>query len=342
MTEDPIVSASAEAAHNGIELSFAIPCYNEEANVVAMYEAVKAEAELHVASYEIIFIDNMSTDATRTLLREICDRDPNVRAIFNNRNYGQMRSPTYALYQAEGAAVIAMCCDFQDPPALIGEMVRQWRAGAQIVLGQRKSEKASPFLGLARMGGYAFLRKFADHAVIPGATGFGLYDREVVDMFASWNEPEPFVRGMAVESGYRLAVLPFDRPERAGGKTSNNFWTLLNFALSGLAGSAKSLLRLPLVLSIFLGLFTLGLTLVTILRLIFIGYSPLMIGITVIAAMFSVLLLFIGLIGDQLRLLVERSRNLPLVIEAERLNFPAGRTLPAARTVNRAHMEGRA
>jgi glycosyltransferase involved in cell wall biosynthesis len=325
-----------------IEISFAIPCYNEEANVVAMYEAVTAEAERHAASHEIIFIDNASSDETRTLIRKICARDPRVRAVFNNRNYGQMRSPTYAIYQAEGAAVIAMCCDFQDPPELIGPLIAQWRAGAQIVMGQRRSEKTSPILGAARRGGYAFLRYFADYPVIPGATGFGLYDRVVVDMLASWNEPEPFFRGMAVESGYRIAVIPFDRPPRAGGETSNSFWTLFNFALSGLAGSSRSLLRLPLVLAIYLGLLTAILAVVTVIRLIVWGYTPLMIGTTILLGLFAVLLLFIGLIGDQVRLLVERSRNVPLVIEDERLNFPAGRELPAERTVNRIRLDGRA
>ena len=122
------MNAGADKANmgEGIELSFAIPCYNEEENVTAMYEAVTAEAERLARSHEIIFIDNGSTDATRSLLRGICARDPRVRAIFNNRDYGQMRSPTYAIYQAEGAAVIGMCCDFQDPPALLGDIVHQW------------------------------------------------------------------------------------------------------------------------------------------------------------------------------------------------------------------------
>ncbi|MFC3581302.1 glycosyltransferase family 2 protein [Sphingomonas hylomeconis] len=341
---EPIHAARSDRAHPvpPIEISFAIPCYNEEDNVVAMYEAVTAEAERHASSHEIIFIDNASTDLTRERLREICARDGRVRAIFNNRNYGQMRSPTHAIYQAEGAAVIALCCDFQDPPALIGEMIRQWRAGAQIVMGQRRKEKVSPMLGLARRGGYSFLQRFADYPVIPGATGFGLYDREVVDMLASWNEPEPFFRGMAVESGYRVALIPFDRPLRAGGTTSNNYWSLLNFALSGLAGSAKSLLRLPLVLSIYIGLFTILLGIATVVRMFFVGYTPLMISVTVILGMFSTLLLFIGLMADQMRLLVERSRNMPLVIERERVNFPDERALPASRAVNRLHLDGRA
>ena len=315
----------------GVELSFAIPCYNEEENVVAMYEALTAEAEKHASSHEIIFIDNCSKDRTRELIRDICARDQRVRAIFNNRNYGQMRSPTYAIYQADGAAVIGLCCDFQDPPALIGEMMRQWRAGAQVVVGQRRNEKTSLLLGLVRKAGYAFFRRFADYPLIPGVTGFGLYDREVVDMLASWNEPEPFLRGMVVESGYRLAVVPYDRPQRAGGRTSNDFWTLLNFALSGIGGSAKSLLRLQLISAIFFSFFAGLLALATVIRFVIYGYSPVLLILTVFFALFSVMLLFLGLIGDQVRLLAERMRNIPLVIEEQRLNFPDSRLTPTRR-----------
>jgi len=332
------VDANEAGAGEGIELSFAIPCYNEEENVAAMYEAVTAQAERLARSHEIIFIDNGSTDATRSLLRNICGQDPRVRAIFNNRNYGQMRSPTYAIYQAEGAAVIGMCCDFQDPPELLGEIVRQWREGAQIVLGQRRMEKTSWLLGTARRMGYAFLSRLGEN-IIPGVTGFGLYDRKVVDMLASWNEPEPFFRGMLVESGYRIVVIPFDRPARAAGETKNNVWTLFHFALSGLAGSGKALLRLPIMLSIFVGLLTIVLGSALAVRTLMAGIPPLLTVLTVQAGIFAVLLLFIGLIGDQVRLLAERARNLPLVIEEERLNFPPGRELPAARVAPRMHLD---
>ena len=331
MTKQPVRPVSVDRP----EISFAIPCYNEEANVVAMYQAVTAEAEQHAASHEIIFIDNCSTDRTRELLRELCARDPRVRAIFNNRNYGQMRSPTYAIYQTEGAAVIAMCCDFQDPPALIPEMIAQWRAGAQIVLGKRRSEKAGFILGLARKTGYAFFNRFGDYPLIPGATGFGLFDRKVVDMLASWNEPEPFFRGMLIESGYRLAVIPYDRPVRAGGRSSNNYGALLNFALSGVGGSAKGLLRLQLIFAIYLCVFAFALGVVTLLRFLTHGYSPALLILTVVVGLFAVLLLCLGLIGDQVRMLAERSRNVPLVIEDQRINFPEARALPAERSVNR-------
>ena len=314
------------------ELSIVIPCFNEEENVRAICAAVTAEAARHVRSHEILLIDNDSTDRTRELMRVLCAEDPRIRAIFNNRNYGQMRSPTYGIYQAEGAAVIGMCADFQDPPAMIGEFVRQWRAGAQIVLGQRRSERASRLLGAVRRLGYAFLRRFADYPVIPGATGFGLFDREVVDTLAAWNEPEPFFRGMLVESGFRLAVVPFDRPERAAGTSKNGFGALVSFALSGLAGSAKSLLRMPILLAFVAAGIALVMLLGAAAAAFLGGPGFILFGLSLAFGMFTVLLLFLGLIGEQVRMLAERGRNVPLVIEAERINFPADRARPAERT----------
>lgn len=322
-------------AHNMPELSVVIPCFNEAQNVAAICAAVTAEAMGHAESHEIILIDNGSTDGTRTIMRNLCAADPRIRVILNNRNYGQMRSPTYGLYQAEGRAVIGMCADFQDPPALIGELLRKWRGGAQVVLGQRRSERASPILRLVRWLGYGFLRRFGDYPVIPGATGFGLFDREVIDTLAAWNEPEPFFRGMVVESGFRLALVPFDRPERAAGESKNGVAALTSFALSGLAGSAKSLLRLPLYLSAYIGAVALALLFAAPVALALDGPFGVLLGLALGLALFAILLLFLGLIGEQVRMLAERSRNVPLVIEQERINFPAGRNHPAARTLIR-------
>lgn len=317
------------------ELSIVIPCFNEVENVAAICAAVTAEAERHAASHEILLIDNDSTDGTRELMRDLCDHDPRIRAIFNMRNYGQMRSPTHGIYQAEGRAVIGMCADFQDPPAMIGAFVAQWRAGAQVVLGQRRSERTSPLLGLARRWGYAFLGRFGDYPVIPGATGFGLFDRTVVDTLAAWNEPEPFFRGMVIESGFRLAIVPFDRPERAAGESKNGIASLFSFALSGLAGSAKALLRLPVVLGLGFGALAVALALASVAATILGGPALALLVSAAAVGMFATLLFFLGLIGEQLRLLAERSRNVPLVLEAERLNFPADRQRPAERVLVR-------
>jgi hypothetical protein len=307
------------------ELSIVIPCFNEVENVEAIWAAVTAEAERHAASHEIIFIDNRSTDGTREILREICTADRRVRVILNNRNYGQMRSPTYGIYQAAGEAVIGMGADFQDPPQMIGEFVRQWREGAEIVLGQRRSERSSWLLGQVRRHGYRFLARFGDQRVIPGATGFGLFDRKVVDTLAGWNEPEPFFRAMLVESGFRIAVVPFDRPQRAAGESKNGGSALLSFALSALAGSAKSLLRLPLLLAVALGVMAAALIAGAAAAALIGGPAFILLGLGFLTGMFAVVLLFLGLIGDQVRLISERTRGVPLVIEEERINFPPAR-----------------
>lgn len=307
------------------ELSIVIPCFNEEENVADITHAVSREAAAHSNSYEIILIDNCSTDQTRAAIRRLCATDPRVRAIFNNRNYGQMRSPTHGIYQARGRAVIGMCADFQDPPEMIGEFLRLWRGGAKIVLGQRRSERASPLLGSARRLGYAILARFGDYPVIPGATGFGLFDRTVVNTLRQWNEPEPFFRGMLVESGFSLALVPFDRPERAAGESKNGLRSLVSFALSGLAGSAKKLLRLPIPLSAAMAAVAVTLFLAGGAVLPWGGGLPWsLLGLALLFAMFATILLFLGLIGDQVRLLTERVRGVPLVIEECRINFDDG------------------
>ncbi len=299
-----------------------IPCYNEEENVRAICMAVIAEAERAASSHEVVLIDNCSTDGTRAIIRDLCLENPTVRAIFNNRNYGQMRSPTYGIYQASGAAVIGMGADFQDPPAMIGTFMAQWRAGAQVVLGQRRRERSSILLRVVRKAGYGFLSRFGDYPVIPGATGFGLFDRKVVDALARWNEPEPFFRGMLVEVGYRIVVVPFDRPPRAAGRSKNGFASLAGFALSALAGSARSMLRLPLLLAMIGGLGTIVLALVSLVALFLDGPTGTLAFAGLAVASLTVVLLSIGLVAEQVRLLCERSRNVPLVIEEERINFP--------------------
>ncbi|WP_298165833.1 glycosyltransferase family 2 protein [Novosphingobium sp.] len=312
-----------------IEVSVVIPCLNEEENVQGIYDEVSAELAQHARSWEILFIDNGSTDRTRELIRAICGADTKVRAIFNTRNFGQMRSPTHAIYQAEGAAVIGMCADFQDPPQLLGEFIRQWRDGRMIVLGVRRSEeKAGALLTAARKAGYGFLARNADYAVIPGATGFGLYDRRVVDTLARWHEPEPFFRGMLVESGFSIGLVPYDRPERRGGQTKNDVFALLDFAVSGLAGSSKALLRRPIVWSF--GFMALGLVLAAVaVAAAFTGAAAW--PWVILASQFGLFgfgFLFTGLLGEQVRIIAERTRRVPLVIEQERLNFPASRTRP--------------
>ena len=303
------------------EISIVIPCLNEEENAQAICNAVIAEMEKTGSTFELIFIDNCSSDRTVPIIRSICERDSRVKLIVNTRNFGQMRSPTHGIYQANGRAVINMCADFQDPPALIPEFVRRWHEGAKIVLGVRETEKSGPFLTAFRNLSYGLQRKFGDYPIIPNATGFGLYDAQVVRAVEALNEPEPFFRALLVETGFPIQTIAFRRPERAGGRTKNNFLSLLDFALSGLAGSSRGLLRVPLYVSFV----TFAVTFISLLGAIWSAvtdHSPLMwLFAMLLELQFGLLFLFFGLLGVQIRAISDRTRGTPLVIERERMNF---------------------
>jgi dolichol-phosphate mannosyltransferase len=306
----------------GPEISVVIPCFNEAANAEKIAAAVIGQLEKVSHSFDIIFIDNGSTDGTVEIVRGLCARDPRIRLIANTRNFGQLRSPTHALFQATGRAVIGIVADFQDPPELIPQFVERWRAGADIVLGVSRTKRTSPLFAAARRLSYGLQRRFGDYPIIPNATGFGLYDAKVVRAIAALNEPEPFFRGLLVETGYTIETIPFKRPPRAAGKSTNGFFALLDFALSGLAGSSKGLLRVPLYVSFFAFCATL-VTLVGAIYSMVVGANPRMwLFATLLELQFALLFLFLGLLGVQVRLISDRTRGTPLVIEKERVNFP--------------------
>jgi dolichol-phosphate mannosyltransferase len=304
------------------EISVVIPCLNEEQNAGPICSAVIEQLEKVTPSFDIIFIDNGSTDKTVEIVRKLCAQDRRVRLIVNTRNFGQMRSPTYAVFQASGRAVIGMVADFQDPPELIPELVKRWRDGADIVLGVSETKKVSPIFAAMRRLSYSLQRKFGDYPIIPHATGFGLYDARVVRAIAALNEPEPFFRGLLVETGFKIETIPFRRPQRSAGRSKNGFFALLDFALSGLAGSSKGLLRVPLYVSFFIFVAT-AVTFIGSVYSIAVGANPRMwLFATLLEAQFGLLFLFLGLIGVQVRAISDRTRGTPLVIERERVNFP--------------------
>lgn len=309
---------------NPPEISVVVPCLNEVENVAPMATAIKTElAKANVDSYEILFIDNGSTDGTIELVKELCVAAPDVRLIVNNRNYGQKRSPTYGIYQASGSAVISLCADFQDPPQMIGVFIERWRAGVKIVLGKRASEKMSVGMRLFRAMGYGFLAHFGDYRVLPDVTGFGLYDRAVVDCLKQWRDPEPFFRGMLVESGFSLETIPFERPERAAGRSKNSLFAMIDFGLSGIASASTQLLRAPLYLSLIVFAAT-GLALLIGIGLLIAGrgsWAPFLLALG--GGCFGVTLVFLGLIGEQVGVIAKTVRGAPLVVEKERVNFPS-------------------
>ncbi|MBM3129814.1 MAG: glycosyltransferase family 2 protein, partial [Chloroflexi bacterium] len=235
-------------------LSIVTGCYNEEENVRELYEQVKQVVErLPGYTYEHIFIDNASRDQTVAVLREIAQNDPRVKVIVNTRNFGHVRSACHALLQAKGDAAIAIVADLQDPPRLIADFVHKWEEGYKVVLGVKKrSEEARGMFWIRKMY-YDVLRALSDVELVQQFTGFGLYDRVVIDILREMDDPYPYFRGMIAEIGFESARIEYTQPKRQRGITKNNFYTLYDMAMLGMTSYSKVPLRLATITGFMIG-----------------------------------------------------------------------------------------
>jgi len=306
-------------------ISVVSSCYNEEENVEPLYEAVKAIfAGLPQYRYEHILIDNASKDRTAERLRALAARDTNVKVILNTRNFGHIRSPYHGILQARGDAVIGMASDFQDPPELIPLFLQKWEEGYRIALGVKSEAVESGLFYAIRDRYYRTLGRIADIEIVRQATGFGLYDRTVVEALRQMNDPYPFFRGLLAEVGYDVARVPFTQPPRRRGVTSQNFYTLYDIAFLGIVNHSK----VPLRLATMIGFATAILSLLVALgylayKLLFwqeftVGIAPLVIGLFFLS---SVQLFFVGIVGEYIGSIYTQVRNHPHVFEKERINF---------------------
>lgn len=309
------------------KISVLTACYNEEENVRQLVQAVAAVfSHLPQYDYEHIFIDNSSIDKTVSILKEISAKDPHVKLIVNVRNFGHIRSPFHGLMQCTGDAVISLVADFQDPPEMIAKFLEKWEEGYKIVIGVRKQSKENPLMFAVRKFFYSLLIKLSDSGEPPvkNFTGFGLYDQQFISVLRNLDEPYPYFRGLITELGFERCEIEYVQPQRAGGKTKNNFFTLYDIAMLGFTNHSK----LPLRLSAFIGFFSAILSLLTafgylIYKLIFwdrfqVGTAPMVIGVFFFS---SVQLFFIGIIGEYIGAIHTQVRKRPLVIEKERINF---------------------
>lgn len=310
-----------------------IPTYNEEENVVPLSEAIIAQfAALPQYAYEIVFIDNDSQDGTRLLLRKLCAENPHIKAIFNAKNFGQNNSPVYGIMQTDGDCTIMMCADFQDPPEMIPQLLKEWENGYQIVSAIKTTSKENKFIRLIRTCYYKLIKKLSDVEQIEHFTGFGLYDKAFVDVLRKLNDPTPFLRGLVAELGAKRKDIPYEQQRRRAGKTKNNFFTLYDVAMLSFTSYTKIGLRLATFIGLIIaaGCFLIAL-IYFILKLIFwnsftLGMAPLLIGIFFLGA---VQLVFLGLIGEYILSMNKRIMNRPLVIERERINFGNSQTKEA-------------
>jgi glycosyltransferase involved in cell wall biosynthesis len=316
-------------------ISVVTPCFNEEGNVAELYRRIRdVFASLPQYEYEHVFIDNASQDGTAAKVKELAARDPRVKLIVNARNFGHVRSPVYGMLQASGDAVILMASDLQDPPELIRPFLEEWERGHKVVLAIKRQTTESPVMRVVRRWYYDLVCRLSEVELARDNTGFGLYDRAVIDVLARIDDPYPYLRGLVSDIGFEAAKVPFDKPARKRGITKNNFYTLYDLAMLGITSHSK----VPLRLAAMLGFATAGLSFLVALaylvaKLLYwnefqLGIAPLVIGLFFFS---SVQLFFIGVIGEYVGAIHTQVLKRPLVVEKERVNFDApSRSAPSA------------
>ena len=307
------------------KISIVVPCYNEEGNVANMTAKIREVMEsMPQYEYESIFIDNASKDATPDILRQLASDDHHIKVILNNRNFGADRSLFHGLLSSRGDAAIYINCDFQEPPEMIVDFVKEWECGAKVVWGQRRKTAGNPVMAITRSIYYKLIRNFSSLPQYDNVIGFGLYDREVLDELRDMRDPAPFIRNMVPIFGYKPVLLPYDQRERASGKSSYNLFSYFNTALMGMVHTSKVPLKLAIwmgmifaAMSFFVGMFYL------VYKLIFwdsfsVGQAPMIIMVSFIA---SLQLFFLGIMGEYVLAIQDRVSFGKYVIEKERINF---------------------
>lgn len=306
-------------------ISVMTPCYNEEGNIRNIYNAVKAQFDkLPQYTYEHIFIDNYSTDNSRSILRELAQQDKNVKVILNARNFGPNRSGTYGMLQGSGDALICIVCDLQDPPEMIPTFLEKWEEGYKVVLGQKTKSKENPVMFAIRKLYYKIMEKISEAEHLTNVTGYGLFDKEVLEMIKWIDDPDPYIRGLVPQLGYKWCLVEYTQQERVFGKSSYNFSRYFDFAITGMTHVSKKPLRIVTMFGIIMSMISFLLALVYLMIKLFnwdkfdAGTAPILIGMFLLG---SVQLACIGVIGEYIGAILTKVTKRPMVVEEERINF---------------------
>ena len=306
------------------KISILTPTYNEKDNIQLLHKSIKEIFSKLNYDYEHIVIDNNSSDGTIQLLRDICKTDKKFKVIINNKNYGHLASPFYGMMQANGDAVIILSSDFQDPIDLIPQLLEIWEKGHQVILNQKITSDESFIMNKLRKLYYKLLSSTANIKLPENTTGSGLYDRKVVNLLKTIKDPIPYLRGLVAELEGDIQFLKFNQPKRKSGKSKNNFYTLLDLALLGFVKHSKLPLRIMIIFGFFLSFLSILVSITFfIYKILFwnnfdLGVAPIIIGLFFISA---VQMILIGFLGEYVSVTLSHVRNIPLVIEKERINF---------------------
>lgn len=305
-------------------ISIVTPTYNEIENIEELLDRVKKSIVGLDYDFEFIVIDNSSVDGTQEKLKELARKDSRIKVILNVRNFGHIRSPYYGILQSRGSAAIYLASDLQDPPEIIPEFIAQWEGGYKLVMAIKPFSQSSRLMHFFRKVYYRFLDAISEVEIIKDSTGFGLYDKEVLDQLREINDPYPFLRGLICELGYTVKTLPFVQPRRSRGITKNNFYSLFDIAMLEVVSHSKVPIRIAAFSGILMGFLSIVTAFIfLILKLVFwnsfpLGSAPIVITLFFL---FGVQLFFMGILGEYISSIHSYVQKRPVVVEKERINF---------------------
>lgn len=307
-----------------MKISIVTPTFNEIDNIEKLCLEIKQEFEKNKYDYEHIVIDNNSNDGTIEKLRQIAKEDKKLKVIINTKNFGHIKSPFHGLLQSSGDATILMASDFQDPIEMIPKYIDEWKKGKKIVLGEKIKSEENFMKFFLRKTFYKFLNYISDIKLTTNTTGSGIFDRSVIEKLKNIKDPYPYFRGLINEIGEDVSTIKFNQPLRFSGKTKNNIFTLYDIGILGIVKHSRKPLRFMILLGFVLGLLSLAAGLFYLIyKLIFwnsfsLGIAPVVVGIFFVS---SVQIILLGLVGEYIGIILIHTRNMPIVIEKERINF---------------------
>lgn len=308
------------------KISMVIPTYNEKDNIFDDYNRLKGimDRDLKDYDYEMLFIDNFSNDGTREELRILAKKDKNVKIILNGNNFGWMRSSFYGMIQTTGDCTVLLAADMQEPPEVMIDFVREWEKGYKVVIGIKSKSKENKLMYFLRNCYYNFLEKITENHHIKQFMGFGLYDKDFIEILRKLDDPVPYFRGIVAELGYKMKKIEYVQERRKKGKTHFNFFRIYDLAMLGITSYSKVLMRIATLLGFGISGISIVIAIVTFILKVFriinypVGIAAISIGVF---ALGGINLFFIGLVGEYILNMNTRIMKRPLVVEEERINF---------------------
>lgn len=302
------------------KISAIIACYKDEKAIPFMYKRLSATFNKIKVDYEIIFINDGSPDKTENLLKELVKKDSHVIAVNHSRNFSSQMAFTSGMEIATGDAIVFLDGDLQDPPEIIENFYYKWQEGYDVVYGIRTKREAPLFMQFAYKLFYRIFHKISYISIPLDAGDFSLIDRKVVDVLKTFPERDRFLRGLRAWVGFKQIGVPYVRPERMFGKTTNNFLKNFNWATKGIFSFSYVPLQLMTLLS--LGVFlisTLGIIYQLCIRIFFPDSTPKGMTTILISVLFigSIQLLGIGILGEYIGKIFEEVKQRPKYVVKE-------------------------